>query len=498
MHGRGARTVIEPADVARRYSGSRPGFELVHYQEVGLPYYRLVVDSLTQQRKAVGPIDEFLLRAVNEGLDTLDDVSGVLGLDRSLIDRSVVRLNQLDHLDYRVEGDRRVLKITPLGTRALGGWMELAPERQELMVGFDRLTWRVTGRHFRSLMRPKDARSAGLLELPPRRTKRISPSDLDLDDVHSALAELARSSLREVDLLSVLDVGNYRMMLPAVALVFSATSGKDQQVAFAVDGRLSETHELGFAEIDGPSRSGLVVEEAAAAAEIPELPDDVRRRRADRDAVAQLSARVAQAASEVDRARTATATASTADAADDLPDARSQEEQSEAEYVAASVELARLPIRAIQTYEHRALLADALASAKERLLVISPWIRGDVVDDRFIGELRACARRRVEIHIGWGIARSSAEEEGRSEPVEKLRKLAREFDNMTIRHLGSTHAKVLMWDSQLVVTSFNWLSFRADKRRGFRQEEGTLISDPTYVDQEYKKYRDQIIADRSD
>src|SRR5205807_2083653 len=153
------------------------------------------------------------------------------------------------------------------------------------------LTWRVTGRHFRSLMLPKDARNIGLLELPPVRTKRISPADLDLDDVHSALAELARSSLREVDLLSVLDVGNYRMMLPAVALVFSAANGKDQQVALAVDGRLSEAHELVFAEIDGPARSELVVEQAAAAAEIPELPDEVRRLRADREDVAQLSAR---------------------------------------------------------------------------------------------------------------------------------------------------------------------------------------------------------------
>src|SRR5207237_39133 len=143
----------------------------------------------------------------------------------------------------------------------------------ELMVGFDRLTWRVTGRHFRSLMPPKDARNMGLLELPPRWKKRISPSDLDLDDVHAALAELARSSLREVDLLSVLDAGNYRMILPAIALVFSATSGRDQQVALAIDGRLSEAHELVFAEIDGPTRSGLVVDEAAADSEVPELPD---------------------------------------------------------------------------------------------------------------------------------------------------------------------------------------------------------------------------------
>lgn len=485
--------MIDAAAVARKYAGSRPGFELVHYVEVGLPYYRLVLDSLTQQRKPVGPIDEFLLRAVSEGVDSLDDITGLLGVDRLLIEKSVLRMNQLDHLDYRVEADKRVLRITPLGERALGGWMELAPQRQELMVGFDRLTWRVTGRHFRALVRPKDARSQGLIELPPKWKKRVSPADLDLDEVHRALGELARSSLRETDLLSVLDAGNYRMVLPGVALVYAANQGGDQQVAIAVDGRLSEPHELVFAEIDGPARSGLVVEDAVSAEETPKLPDELRKRRADRHAVAALEARVALAASEVDRARTATATA-TDESPQEVAEARQLEVRSEAALIDASQELDQLPIRAIQTYEHRVLLGEALASAKERLLIISPWIRGDVVDDRFIDELRACARRRVQIHIGWGIGRREDPQAAGEEPIQKLTKLAGQFDNMIFRHLGNTHAKVLVWDNHLVVTSFNWLSFRADKRRGFRQEEGTLIAEAAYVEREYQKYRDQITS----
>ena len=67
-----------PEAVARKHAGARPGFELIHYAEVGLPYYRLVLDSLVQRRKPVGPIEEFVLRAVNQGLDNLDDVSGEL------------------------------------------------------------------------------------------------------------------------------------------------------------------------------------------------------------------------------------------------------------------------------------------------------------------------------------------------------------------------------------------------------------------------------------
>jgi autotransporter translocation and assembly factor TamB len=47
----------------------------------------------------------------------------------------------------------------------------------------------------------------------------------------------------------------------------------------------------------------------------------------------------------------------------------------------------------------------------------------------------------------------------------------------------------------LVVTSFNWLSFRGDGRGGYRQEVGTLITDYTYVDEQYGIFKAQIADD---
>ena len=36
--------------------------ELVDFVEVGLPFYRLQLDTLVQRRKPIGPIDEFVLK----------------------------------------------------------------------------------------------------------------------------------------------------------------------------------------------------------------------------------------------------------------------------------------------------------------------------------------------------------------------------------------------------------------------------------------------------
>src|SRR5690606_31898431 len=44
----------------------------------------------------------------------------------------------------------------------------------------------------------------------------------------------------------------------AVALVFAADKGGEVQVAFAIDGKLSELHERAFAENGGPKKMGFL------------------------------------------------------------------------------------------------------------------------------------------------------------------------------------------------------------------------------------------------
>ena len=483
--------MTSPATTARRFAGHRPGFELIHYEAVGLPYYRLVLDAVIQQRKPIGPIEEFVLRSVEAGLDEIDDITGLLGVERALVERAVVSLNQQDHLDYRLEGESRVLRMTPLGTRALSGWKDMTPVRDEVLIGFDRLTWTPTGRHFRSLIRPLDARADGLRILPPRFKKRLRPFDVDIDAAQVALEDIARQSMKDAELIAIKDVGNHQMVLPAIALVYGSEAGDDQQVALVIDGRLSEDHETSFAEIDGPSRSELLVEGRAPKEEQPNLALSSTLTVGDKATVRELEQRIATASVALKRARTTTETAA-ALAGDDDASYVDIEQESATELEDAERELAALPVRAIQTYEHRALLEEALAHAKSRLLIISPWIRSDVIDDNFLRLLRDRLRVRAFISVG----ESTTKEMSGNAPHSRSFGARQPHDRFILRRLGNTHAKILIWDDHLVVTSFNWLSFRGDRRRGFRQEEGMLISAKDIVETEYEKYRSQIMTAR--
>lgn len=145
-------------------------------------------------------------------------------------------------------------------------------------------------------------------------------------------------------------------------------------------------------------------------------------------------------------------------------------------------------VRNLYMLDHPPLLLDALNSAANRLLIISPWIFAVVVDASFLRKLETLLTRGVRVWIGYGI--NEEETQLKKTPDIEARKALRDlsvrFANFTLMRLGDTHAKVLIKDSEFaVVTSFNWLSFRGDPHRKLRDEQGVLIQRADLVDQKF-------------
>ena len=60
---------------------------------------------------------------------------------------------------------------------------------------------------------------------------------------------------------------------------------------------------------------------------------------------------------------------------------------------------------------------------------------------------------------------------------------------LQIINLNNTHEKVLICDNDfLVITSFNWLSFKGDPKFGFRQETGYY----TEIEEGIKKMKENL------
>lgn len=157
-------------------------------------------------------------------------------------------------------------------------------------------------------------------------------------------------------------------------------------------------------------------------------------------------------------------------------------------------------MRHIHTPDHPPLLERALLHAQRRLLIVSPWISADVVGPVELRRLQLLAVRGCEVTIGWGIGEPEADRQMQKpwnrEVVAKLEQIARGLPGrFRFVRLGDTHAKVLVVDREFcAVGSFNWLSFRGDPDRTFRDEQSMYITIPKVVDDVYDKNMRRIAA----
>jgi phosphatidylserine/phosphatidylglycerophosphate/cardiolipin synthase-like enzyme len=148
--------------------------------------------------------------------------------------------------------------------------------------------------------------------------------------------------------------------------------------------------------------------------------------------------------------------------------------------------------RPVRCHEHPRLLLDAITKTKERLLIISPWITHQVVNDMFVRSLDALLRNGVAVYIGYGLADEDGgrgnDKAKQKDPITYLAQkefdsLKKRYDNLTLKFVGNTHRKMLVSDDRFaVVSSFNWLSFKGDPRSKARDEFGILVSEPAMLD----------------
>jgi hypothetical protein len=132
----------------------------------------------------------------------------------------------------------------------------------------------------------------------------------------------------------------------------------------------------------------------------------------------------------------------------------------------------------ISTYKHPIVLEKTLKEATSQILINSPWITQQVIDARFKTHLENALKRQVHVTIIYGFEGSK---KGKSDIDQKTEKYFSQLkkrykERLLIKETKGNHAKVIICDDKfMVVTSFNWLSFKGDKSRPLRTEYGTIL-----------------------
>ncbi|MCF2148157.1 hypothetical protein IQ276_017335 [Desmonostoc muscorum LEGE 12446] len=132
---------------------------------------------------------------------------------------------------------------------------------------------------------------------------------------------------------------------------------------------------------------------------------------------------------------------------------------------------------------------EVLNSAKNQVIVYSPWVNQAVVNEKFLTGLQKLADRGVWILIGHGIARRQEDEDKpmSSEVEEKLRgvKTPEGLPSVQVFWLGDSHVKEVIVDQKIhLCGSHNWLSYRGDYLP--RGESVYKVTIPDQVQEAYK------------
>ena len=322
------------------------------------------------------------------------------------------------------------------------------PAPASIQVVYDRLTLRLTGWRKQALARTGQSKAdPGRVLLPPAASKPLQLEDLSVDGLTVALG-LRHEDIRVLGLAGVTENRNY--YYNAILLVYKDIDSNTLRLGVDIDGDWSELHATVLDSIGAVDRLGL----ATAPPETPYVPipnSEATGTRMSRDEVIAIQ--------------------------------RASTEKTDAD----SAELDRAQIRWLGVYEHPQWLDDALTNSKRRLLIISPWITRSVVNIRFVRRLESLART-ADVTIFWGFGDNETTD---TNALADLHEASRRSERLAIVKVDDTHAKVIVSDAYYIKTSFNWLSFRGDRSRKYRQEEGDLVQDQQLADRQYDRYMTQ-------
>ena len=150
----------------------------------------------------------------------------------------------------------------------------------------------------------------------------------------------------------------------------------------------------------------------------------------------------------------------------------------------------------LRDMEIRPAFLKALQESQELVIIYSPWMNEQMVDNEFISLLEKLVQRNVRILIGYGIGRDESRED-RPVPPHLLQRLQavqtpEGTPGIIAEWLGNSHAKEVIIDRKVHFSgSHNWLSYRGD--RFPRGETVYQVSIATEVEKAYNYLAQRFI-----
>lgn len=490
---------LEPNEVARRF-GAKPGFQLIDFTLVALPVFVIPIDAIVIAAKPLQLVDEFLLRSIAEGVNTLEALAGFLGLENAFVKKRLGELIGQDLVAYGPgEGGVAKAALTPKGTDALKKALVVQPKRESFTLAIDGITRQALTTRPGRMLAVRDVRAFGLLEVRAfPEDKAPEFSEIEKLDLTAALANGPKKDKNIQRVMSLVHMGRrLRRYREATMLVFRAEGGRQIHVEFFIDGRPSPTLNESFSRHDGAKalhipeqvEASITKTEREVRTVLPSLVDGKESKQAAtiRPKLQPFINRVGFLESKIEEKEISI---EESDSRLEIGLLKAEVEKLQTEKLKVEKELNSLEARFLEVHEHRPLLERSLKEAQRRLLIISPWIRDSVLRQGQLDKIRRLVEKRVEVFIGYGLGEDNKVGRDKGEyAIRFLDQLTQRNSNLHFHELGDTHAKILLMDDRYaVIGSFNWLSFEGSSKRDFREEMSFRINKKEEIERLFQHY----------
>lgn len=462
-------------ELAKKYAHAIPNSKLVKYYEAAMPQFSMEMILTMEKEKPLSLLQEFIMKFVAEGINQVSDIYTFLGLSSSCVNTAIANLQGPGLV--AVDIYNASIKLTEKGKDALKSAKTIVPEDIEYKVFMDGLTGEIYIDTLKKYQK-KELRTFEMMAIP-RNIEIPKLQDVKYEDVKAAIAKYRKENVYAKDklegiLLSIAGIEKIYTEYNKVSILIYVN--KFEEIELRVYEKSSRRQDYENVLLQMYNKNMRIfdldikktVDEEQEPVFMNIIPDEVKdEARAYTQRSMEIDKELTQLQTQLNAYQEQSVDEdgiNTVEAAEVIAELKKRIEEMEEERSSAN--------RVLSTYDHRPLLIRALTEVQNIVVIISPWIKKGGLNNEILRLIEKAVRNGKRVIIGYGI---SEEEDSDKYIIEKLRGIASKKyrGKLELKALNNTHEKVLMMDNKfLVITSFNWLSFKGDPKRGFRQETG--------------------------
>ncbi len=470
-------------ELAAEYAHYIPGYELIHYEEIGFPVWRVIIKVQMLQDKSINIVDEFCLKLIDAGVIEINHIAKILGINLEIVKDSLVMLIQNDAIYYNNTNDS--LNLTTKGRNVLKEMHLISPETVSFPFCIDSITGTYFPHDSRLLM-PKAMRNSKYRSIHQNKDIEYPSYDnIEFKAISSLFKDLTKegfANLPKGELLEIIDIEKVWPMFKMMR-IFTYYRQVDEEYRFVVFDRNEIVTEYEAVLFSLENNYGIDILPFEKMETEQDISTDFK---ADYlvDNLKPVATENLHSLNKIEQElqkKQATIVTETI--------SRKSRDELEKE-IALLKEIEKdknKQTRLLRTYEHRPLLEKSFEQAKKWVVIISPWLTSEAFDDSLMSIMDKALQRKVRVIILYGYPGNMSKEKQNNQTtvVDRLRHIQKRKHGKKLyfQDIKITHEKVLICDkSFIIVGSFNWLSFKGDKNRSLRLEKSIYTEDSKVID----------------